>query len=185
MKKLAAFIIIVLIIAGVWYVVHKHSSVTVITSPTTTTQTGPASHPNPSNATFIFDDGSVTLKSGTALTSTDGDSAIQNETDLTDTVAYGDLNNDGKEDAAVGLIQQGGGSGEFLYIAAYISGNVSYKGTNAVFVGDRVQPKAIGIKNGVITFTYLDRGPNDPMSAEPTISVTKTYVYQNGQIVEK
>lgn len=144
------------------------------------------SKPDPRNATFIFEDGPVTLKNGSAETDIAPGSAIKIETDLTDNLAYGDLNQDGKTDTVVLLVQSGGGSGIFLYAAAYISGNVDYKGTNAVFVGDRITPKTISIgSDGTIKITYLDRKPDEPMAAEPTIVTSKSFVYRQGHLEER
>ena len=183
MKKLITFIVVVLIVGGVWCSIHKQSSVSVDTSSTPTgTGSTSAGHPDASNATFMIGDSSVTLKSGKSIVPASDDSATADETDLTQTVSYGDLNGDGKEDEAVVLTDQGGGSGVFIYVAAYVSGNISYKGTNAVFVGDRVAPQSISVKNGVITLTYLDRGPNEPYAADPTIPTTKTYSFANGEL---
>ncbi|MES2216761.1 MAG: hypothetical protein V4481_05730, partial [Patescibacteria group bacterium] len=101
------------------------------------------------------------------------------ETDLEDIFGYGDLNNDGKEDTALILVQSGGGSGTFFNLAAYVSGPISYKGTNAVFIGDRVQIESIAIKGKRITLTYLDRKDNEPFAADPTVETTKTYLYSS------
>ena len=184
MKKIIITILIIGIIAGVWYGFHQHSTITVDTTANTdsTTVTASAGHPNPSNATFQFDGQPVTLTNGKNVSPVSPDSAMSVETDLTNTIAYGDLNNDGKDDAAFILVQDGGGSGTFLYVAAFVSGNVSYKGTSAIFVGDRVQPESISIKNGVVTLTYLDRNASDPMSATPSVETTKTFVFKNGDL---
>ncbi|MDO8565125.1 MAG: hypothetical protein Q7R67_00660 [bacterium] len=125
---------------------------------------------DPSNATFTIEGEPVILSEDVAL--------LPNKT-------TGDLNNDEKPDQALLLAQSGGGSGVFVYIASYVSGPINYKGTNALFLGDRIAPQSITIANGVVTVTYLDRGKDEALAAEPTIKVTKKFVYKNGELVER
>ncbi|MFZ2049146.1 MAG: hypothetical protein WAV25_02535 [Minisyncoccia bacterium] len=180
MKTLLKIVVVVLIVLGIWFLYNKTSK-----APTATDVTNQAllTHPDPSNATFDFEDGALTLKDGVNEKQVDKSSAVV-ETSLTDIVGFGDLNNDKKEDAVVVLVQDGAGSGLFVYIAGFVSAPLKYFGTNAIFVGDRVEPKTITIKNGLISLTYLDRRTNEPMSAEPTLSITKTYIYSKGLLVE-
>ncbi|MDB5193996.1 MAG: hypothetical protein JWN50_10 [Parcubacteria group bacterium] len=178
MKKILILLGLICAAIGVWHFTHSGSgnttNTTVINSNPTT-----SGHPDASNATFTFEDGQVTLSKGTFTAPTDPDSGTAVETDLSNTFGYGDLNADGKEDVVVILVQSGAGSGTFFNIAAYVSGPISYKGTNAVFVGDRIVPKSISIKNKTITLTYLDRNPDEPMAADPTVLSTKTYLYSS------
>lgn len=188
MKKFFFIILILLLGWGGWhgYQAYKAKQET----PPVKMEPGVAK-PDPSNATFQFEDGPIKLTKGTAE-STLTDSSAAQETSLTDTIAYGDINNDGKNDAAFLLVQSGVGSGVFLYAAAYVSGVVQYKGSNAIFIGDRVTPKSISIATlqsiespGTITITYLDRKPEEPFSAEPTITTVKHFIFKNGELVEK
>lgn len=144
------------------------------------------SRPDPSNATFIFEDGEVRLDGGQATTNLIPNSAISTQTSLVGEPVYGDINSDKKNDAVVLLAQNSGGSGLFIYIASYVSGNVAYKGSNAIFVGDRISPQGISISStGVITLNFLDRKPDEPMAAAPTVSAAKTFVYRNGELEER
>jgi hypothetical protein len=184
MKKLLLVIILILLIGGGWYWYSHRQTVAPAQTPIKIVPV--MTHPDPSNATFNFDDGPITLQNGDATTNVTPNGEITQDTTLTDDVAYGNINGDGKTDTAILLVQSGSGSGVFLYVAAYLSGNVQYNGSNAVFIGDRVTPKTITVDDsGTITVTYLDRGPNDPMSTEPTILTTKHYVYSAGQLEEK
>jgi hypothetical protein len=167
---------------GIYYLVHSHSSSTAQAPITIATDT---THPDPSNATFQFEDGPLTLKNGTVTTNVTPNGELTLETDLTNTIAYGDLNGDGKNDAAFLLVQTSSGTGVFFNVAAYVSGLVTYKGTNAVFLGDRIIPKSIAIANGIITVTYLDRTASEAMTDDPTLLVTKQFVYTQGALAEK
>lgn len=136
--------------------------------------------PDPSSATFTFDGEPTTLSKGK-----NANEETLEETAILENIAYGDLNADGKEDALIFLARSGGGSGVFIYTAGFISGPVNYKGTNAVFLGDRVSPQNISIRNGVATVTYLDRSADEPFVADPTIMTAKQLIYRNGLLTEK
>lgn len=177
MKK---FLCLIIIIAGVFYI-FKGSETEVDTNPVSTSE---ETAPDPSSATFSFDDGAVTLSSGKSEKE-DEESGLKDEIALLEEKASGDLNNDGKEDSVVLMARSGGGSGVFIYIAAYVSGPVSYKGTNALFIGDRISPESVFIQNGIATLKYLDREPDEPFAAEPTVPKTIEYIYKNGEFVEK
>lgn len=174
MKK---FLIIVVLIAIIFFLfLFKNSSVEVQTN--TETTTGESFRPDASSASFIFDSETIVLSNGKHTTS------FGEETTILDDETFGDLNNDNKDDSVVLLSRTGLGSGNFIYVAAYISGPVSYKGTNAVFLGDRVAPQNISIRNGVVVITYLDRRENEPFAAEPTVESQLELAYQNGTLIE-
>ena len=180
MKKLIAIVLIIIVGIGIWYFVSEKSNSK--TTPVASTNT---SRPDASNATFLFDDGPITLKKGTNEQEIAPNNTLIQETTLSNTIEYGDINGDKKDDAVAILMQTSGGSGVFIYLAAYASGPVGYKGSNAVFIGDRIEPKSISIKNNIITLNYLDRKLNEPFSSKPTISITQQFVYKNGELVKK
>lgn len=109
---------------------------------------------------------------------------IEGELTLLKERAYGDLNNDDKTDTAVLIAESGGGSGVFIYVASYVSGPVNYKGSNSVFIGDRISPKSLSITNGVVKVEYLDRKEDEPFAAEPTVPKTLELRYKNGELSE-
>lgn len=133
-----------------------------------------------SNTTFSFDDGPVTLSNGNGVKTADEDAGFSETVELLDERATGDLNADGKNDAVVLLARSGGGSGVFIYAAAYVSGPVNYKGTNAIFLGDRISPESVSIDNGIATVRYLDRSPDEAFAAEPTIETSEQFEYKDG-----
>lgn len=181
MKKILFSIILVALLGWGGYTVYKNHSSTDSTVPAVHLEPT-VTHPDPSNASFEDVDGTITLHNGTATTNITG--YITEDTTLTDLLAYGDINKDGKNDTAVILVQEGSGSGVFFRVAAYVSGVVQYKGSNMVFLGDRVSPKTISIDKGIITVTYLDRKENEPYTNEPTVLTTKTYAYTDSGLVE-
>lgn len=182
MKKLIIIIVVLVLAGGAYYFLRgKSTPVTPLVRDNDVSDF----KPDPSNATFVLEDQSVTLSNGRSETSAAPGSALLEETVLMDKFAYGDLNADDKEDTALLLVQSGGGSGTFIYVAVYVSGPVNYKGTNAIFLGDRIAPQSISINQGAVTVTYLDRKPDEPLSAEPTVSESKQFVYRNGEFVER
>ena len=82
-------------------------------------------------------------------------------------------------------MRYGSGSGTFIYAAAYLSGPVNYKGTEALFIGDRIAPQSVSISQGVVTVSYLDRKDDEPLSAEPTVSKNMQFVVRGGAFVER
>jgi hypothetical protein len=97
--------------------------------------------------------------------------------------AFGDLNGDGVDDAAVILIESSGGSGNFRYLAAVINQGGAPVNVATQFVGDREQVQAIRIDGNEITLEMVAHGPDDPMCC-PTQEVTKVYQLQDDQLVE-
>ncbi|KND49032.1 MAG: hypothetical protein AB200_01215 [Parcubacteria bacterium C7867-005] len=180
MKKIIAILVLILIAFGVWFFYNAAQS---IPSENPDNQTN-TTKPDASNASFEFEDGLIKLTKGKNEQEVAPGSAMVQETVLTDLKSYGDLNGDNKQDSAAVLVQSGGGSGVFFYIGAYVSGPVSYKGSNVVFFGDRIEPKSISVKNGVITLEYLDRKLTDSYDVEPTIKTTKKFSLSKGILVE-
>lgn len=186
MKKILALIILIAVGYGVWHLYIKTVRTPVPTPNFETSSTATSTtKPDLSNATFQFEDGPITLKKGTNEQEVAPGSAATQETTLTNIVGYGELNGDKKEDAAAIIVQNGAGSGIFFYVVGYISSPTTYKGTSALFLGDRISPESIDIKGEVITVTYLDRKPDEAYDAEPTVRTTKKFVYNGNDLEER
>ena len=181
MKKI---IIIAIVIVGAVFLYTMRDNFLGGNSAPITNKTG-AFQPDPSNATFIFDDESITLSGGRNEKAIVPGSTLTEETALTDILAYGDINSDNKEDVALLLTRSGGGSGTFIYLAAFVSGPVNYKGSEATFIGDRIAPQSITIKENVATVEYLDRRVDDSFTTEPTVHTSKQFIYKDGGFQEK
>lgn len=95
-----------------------------------------------------------------------------------------DFNNDGAEDAAFMLVQYGGGTGTFYYLVAALKSEDTYKGTNAVFIGDRIKPQNIEFKDSRVIVYYLDRGDEEPFTANPTIKKIKYFKVEGLKLIE-
>ena len=185
MKKILALILILAAIVAVFYYLSRKDSGNKTETSTASDNDNSGFQPDPSNATFIFDDGPVTLSAGRYEKSASPGSAFVEEIVILDKFAYGDINADNKMDTVLLLARYGAGSGSFIYLVGFASGPVTYKGSEVLFIGDRISPQSISINQGVITMEYLDRAPDEPFAAEPTISVSKQFVYKNGEFVAR
>ncbi len=182
MKKITVIILIIIVLVFLYAIRDKFMAEKINTP--TESENG-IFHPDPSNATFIFDDGPVTFSSGKNERPVAPGSTFTEETIILDKLAYGDVNTDGKQDTAVLLARYGAGSGTFIYVAVFVSGPVAYKGSNTIFIGDRITPQSISIDGDTVVVNYLDRGPSEALAAEPTIKTSKQLVYKSGKFLEK
>lgn len=138
---------------------------------------------NPQNATYEIAGASVTL--------TDGKSMVENSPTSETITAYfgneakGDLDGDGDEDRAFIVIQNGGGSGTFVYVVAALQEERGYSGTNGILLGDRVAPQTTEIRDGLILVNYADRKPDEPIIAQPSIGVTLRARVENRRLVQQ
>ncbi|NCN52565.1 hypothetical protein GW943_02030 [Candidatus Parcubacteria bacterium] len=85
-----------------------------------------------------------------------------------------DLNGDGVEDVAFILTQETGGSGVFYYAVGAVMTDGGYVGTDGYLLGDRIAPQSTDVSpnprhKNVVVFNYVDRAPNEPMTAQPSI----------------
>lgn len=140
---------------------------------------------NPKKSCFIIEGEEVKLRRGISKSKTGKNSATKIITRYTGENSIADLNNDGTNEMVVILSQETGGSGTFYYAAVISSDNKRNKGSNAVFIGDRIKTKNIEINNEEIIINYLDRQENESMSALPTLKVSKVLQYQNNTLSEK
>ena len=97
--------------------------------------------------------------------------------------AWGDLNGDGVEDAAVILAENSGGSGVFIYVAAVADQDGAAVNQATQFVGDRTQINSLVIENGEIVLYAVTHGPDDPLCC-PTLEVTLRFRLEGDQLVE-
>ena len=101
---------------------------------------------------------------------------------IPDMHAFGDLDGDGVEDAAVVLATSGGGSGTFISLEAVINDNGTPNHAATVLLGDRVQVKSVAVESGEITVDMVTHGPDDPLY-RPTLEVTQKYKLSGDTLV--
>jgi len=135
------------------------------------------------NATYTIDGNPITLVNGVSEVPAAPGSASTLTVKYFGNEAKGDLNGDGAEDLAFLITQSGGGSGTFYYVVAALqNADGGYTGSNALLLGDRIAPQTTEIKAAEITVNYADRRANQPMTAQPSVGVSKHFKLQNGQL---
>ncbi len=90
-----------------------------------------------------------------------------------DPLAFGDLNGDGVDDAAVVLLLVDGNAGH-RYLAAVLNENGVPRHVASVFLGLKIGIDSIAIANGVVTLKTKQLGPNDPNCC-PSKEVAATF----------
>lgn len=132
---------------------------------------------NPLNATYLIDGKQVTLRNGMAEYEVVPGSASKEVTRVFGAPQKGDLDGDGIDDYAMLISQEGAGSGTFYYVAVGLADKDSGKilGTNSIFLGDRIAPQNISVSNGVILVNYAERRTGEPMTAQPSVGVSKYF----------
>lgn len=159
MIKKIFFVVIILImaiVAGCWIYQGKNKAKVAL---------------DPLNATYTIEGVSFDLKNGKA------EKEIPGSASKIEVMAWSEPATDALTDnAALILTYSAGGSGTFYYIAA--------AGTNGILLGDRIAPQNFSINNGTIVVNYADRKSDEPMSAQPSIGITRTFAIQGTTLVE-
>ncbi len=128
--------------------------------------------------------GTVLMKNGMFEEPAAPGSATVTSVQLGEEQAVGDVNDDEVDDAAVLLVVDPGGSGTFSYLGLVINENGNAKPIGSVILGDRIIIKSLAIDSGNVVVNMLDRKPDEPMSAEPTQEVTRTFKLLGDKVVE-
>jgi hypothetical protein len=97
--------------------------------------------------------------------------------------ASGDLDGDGVDDAAVLLVENSGGSGSFVYLAAVLNREGKPDNIDTQLLGERAQVQALTIADGQISVTMVTHGPDDPMCC-PTQEEERIYELQQNELVQ-
>ncbi len=96
--------------------------------------------------------------------------------------AFGDLNADGADDAAVILATSSGGSGTFYYLAVAINQEGAAEHVGTEFLGDRVEIESVNISAGVISVSFLSHETGQPMSEPPASRRNLSFVVSDGRL---
>ncbi len=138
------------------------------------------------NSSYTIDGQTFTLIDGKAEKEIAPGSATKHTVSIFGEPVYGDLNKDGKEDAAVMLVSNPGGSGKFYYAVLAIATGSSYTTTNTLILGDRIAPQNVNIMDGRAVYNYAERKANEPMTTQPSMgkSLWIHYDMKTGEIGE-
>ncbi len=125
----------------------------------------------------------VTLTDGHYASGSDPAAVDYLAVSMGDMIAFGDLNYDGLDDAAVILGINAGGTGVFTYIAAVLSAAGAPLHAASVFVDDRPMIPALSILAGEIRAQTVLHGADDPMCC-PSMPMDLGYrLYNFSQLV--
>jgi len=176
-KLIIAIIVIILVMAGYWayQLMAEKSSIEVSEQKLVV---------DPRNATYLIGNEEVALVNGRAEKEITSGSASKTVTQYFGNEVKADFNGDGREDIAVLLSQNSGGSGTFYYVVAVLSSEEGYRGTNAILLGDRIAPQTTEFRNEEIIVNYADRNPGEPMTASPSMGVSKYLKISEGKLME-
>jgi hypothetical protein len=128
--------------------------------------------------------GKIKLNNGIYKEKIAPDSATELVIKLSDKVAFGDLNDDGVEDAAVILVSAPGGSGTFYELVAVINSEGKAKYGARVFLGDRVKVEEVDIRSGHLVVKIVIHDRTDPRCC-PSLRVEQEYVLQGDELVRQ
>ena len=92
----------------------------------------------------------------------------------------GDIDGDGKPEAALLLADDPGGSGTFYYAVLAVNDGKSWHATNTLPLGDRIAPQGIEYAGGQFVYRFMERKPGEPMAAEPSVLNTVPIRYDAG-----
>ncbi len=184
-KVIIGILILIIILLAVYIFVNNKGSkenkfVNINTSATSTKNI----NFDPLNFTYDIEGEKINLVKGSSVSDIVPGSAEKLETTTFDKPAIGDLNKDGKNDSAILLVQDSGGTGLFYYLVAVVNDIGVVKNTNSIFIGDRIEPVSVIIKDNKIELNYIDRNPNDPMTADPTVKIKKLFEVKNNNLAE-
>src|SRR5258708_16431027 len=120
------------------------------------------------NAPYTVNQRQVTMSNGIFEEPAAPGSAAKTTTGVSEKVAVGELNGDGRPDAAAILVSSGGGSGTFYYVAAVLGAAIGTgDSTNAIQLGDRIVAASLRIEGGNIPVAIVDRPPAHPSTTPP------------------
>lgn len=98
---------------------------------------------------------------------------------LLEPVVFGDLNQDGGQNAAAVMVADGGGSGSFYYLTLFSNVDGAAEHVTSTMLGDRLKVRGIGINEGVVYLEYVTQADGDAVS-QPTQVVRSGYALVDG-----
>ncbi|MCX6488009.1 MAG: hypothetical protein NT156_08590 [Mycobacterium sp.] len=144
------------------------------------------SSPEISDLTITIDTQEFAMSDGVAVIPPSQGSATANTLRLIDVgdsdvgdSDVGDSDGDGNPDAALLVQHDPGGSGTFYYAVVAINDGGSYRASNALLLGDRIEPRAVEFADGRFVYTYAERKPGDSMSERGTVEKSVTVTVDN------
>jgi hypothetical protein len=173
MRKIIILVFVLVVVGLVYWLVSPSLDSGYLSSEENTT---------PRDTTYLIEHKLVKLVNGVAETEIAPGSSEKLITQIFGQSTFGDLNDDGTNDAVTFLTQSGGGSGTFYYAAIALGNGEGFEGKSAVLLGDRISPQSILVKDGVAMVNYAERKQGESMSTVPSLGVTKYLVFEEDMI---
>lgn len=129
--------------------------------------------------TSVGNGGFVQLFQGTARQSGAGG---DNEISLLGDPAFGDLDGDGENDAAVILVTKTPIGNVYYELIAVLNQDGYPDAVAGMLLGDRIRINVVGVLAGKIYVTLVRHGPNDPLES-PTLRAKESYQLQGRELV--
>jgi heat shock protein HslJ len=96
-------------------------------------------------------------------------------------VVFGDVDGAPGSEAVAMLSSNSGGSGEFVYVAAFGVRDGKLANLGTAEVGDRTKLQNLWLQGGKVVMDVVEAGPKDPACC-PTQLARKTYVFEGGAL---
>lgn len=185
MKKIQ-IILLIIIIVGLGLIFTQKYWVDKLVDFIIANEKGVVLKNDPFNTTYTISGKEYQLINGKIQNEIAPGSASKEVVSIFGEPVYADLDKDADLDAVMYLTQETGGSGTFFYIVLAINDDGTYKGTEAMLLGDRIAPQNINIIDGRAVANFAERRPGDPMTTQPSIgkSVWIHYDSTTGKIGE-
>jgi hypothetical protein len=101
---------------------------------------------------------------------------------MADKTAIGDLNGDGRDEAAVLFGENNGGSGDFVSLVVFKEEGVKVVQGPSYYIDDRPVINSLSIEDGLVKLGVTVHGPNDPM-VSPTKETIQRFQWEHDQLV--
>lgn len=96
---------------------------------------------------------------------------------------FADLDGDGHTDALVALLESGGGTGHFLYLAALMARPGGPENVTTLWIGDRIPVRSLAVDASRITLQTLQEGPGDAACCKGQ-KIRQVFELQGGSLVQ-
>ena len=100
-------------------------------------------------------------------------------------IAFGDINNDNREDAAVILVYSGGGTGLFFEAALVLNQDGKPVHIASTELGDRIIVEDLNIEPGHINVDILTHGPDQAMADLPEVAKHFTFELIGNRLIRR
>jgi len=132
------------------------------------------------NTSYALNNQVFTLVDGISETPSAPDSASKNIVQIFSDIPKGDFDGNGKEDAAVILTQETGGTGTFFYFTVF-NGEKAF---NTFLLGDRIALEGVVFQDGMLTVNYAKRKSGESFAEQPSVGASRYFILRDNVLLE-